>query len=588
MKNMLKKYIRYCIVFSVLVFSACEASEGERPPVSPPAVSSVAVSIDKASYLPGEEVVITISQSVPSTVKVRYRFLNEILEEASVEGTTWKWIPPLDDFKGYLIEIVDQSSSKELILGTVAVDVSSDWSKFPRYGFLSKYPAMSGEEIKKVIDNLNRHHINGIQFYDWHYKHHQPLAGTPQNPTLVYKDIFNRDIHFSTIEKYIQEAHEHGMKAMFYNLVYGAWSNASTDGVSDQWYIFKDKNHITKDKHPLPQPPFLSDIFVLDPSNNSWHDYIAAENEKVYTALPFDGFHMDQLGDRGQVYSYTGSPVNLASGFADFIEAMKVADSDKRIVMNAVNQFGQSQMATTNVDFLYTEVWSPNENYSDLARIIIDNNNYGDNQKQTVLAAYMNYNLADHAGFFNTSSVLLTDAVIFAFGGSHLELGEHMLAKEYFPNSNLAMKDDLKKALVNYYDFLVAYQNLLRGGGSFNNPVVSSTDGKVQLNQWPAQQGKVSVIGKEVSNHQVVQLVNFKNATTMQWRDNNGVQAVPALVENFKLSISVTKPVKKVWYSSPDIDKGASHQLEFTINNDQLTVKIPWLKYWDLIVIEYQ
>lgn len=48
-------------------------------------------------------------------------------------------------------------------------------------------------------------------------------------------------------------------------------------------------------------------------------------------------------------------------------------------------------------------------------------------------AAYMNYNKADNRGEFNTPGILLTDAVMFALGGSHLELGgDHMLCKSTF------------------------------------------------------------------------------------------------------------------------------------------------------------
>jgi dextranase len=53
-----------------------------------------------------------------------------------------------------------------------------------------------------------------------------------------------------------------------------------------------------------------------------------------------------------------------------------------------------------------------------------------------VFAAYLNYNKADNGGsgdkMMNTPGVLLTDAVMFALGGSHLELGDHMLSREYF------------------------------------------------------------------------------------------------------------------------------------------------------------
>ncbi|BDW75463.1 hypothetical protein BFINE_12580 [Bacteroides finegoldii DSM 17565] len=70
-------------------------------------------------------------------------------------------------------------------------------------------------------------------------------------------------------------------------------------------------------------------------------------------------------------------------------------------------------------------------------------------------------------------------------GGAHLELGEHMLTTEYFPNSSLAMKGELKKAMVTYYDFITGYENLLRDGGEFYGVTASSTDGKMTVNQWP-------------------------------------------------------------------------------------------------------
>ena len=155
----------------------------------------------------------------------------------------------------------------------------------------------------------------------------------------------------------------------------------------------------------------------------------------MYKVYDFDGYQIDQVGNRDKtLYDYNGNEIDLPATFNPFINAMKAGDPGKRLVMNAVNQFGQEGIATAPVDFLYSEVWAPNEGYSDLARIIQDNNMFSNNTKQTVLTAYMDYNLAENPGYFNTPGVLLTDAVIFSFGGAHLELGEHMLGKEYFPN----------------------------------------------------------------------------------------------------------------------------------------------------------
>ena len=44
------------------------------------------------------------------------------------------------------------------------------------------------------------------------------------------------------------------------------------------------------------------------------------------------------------------------------------------------------------------------------------------------LQQYMNYKLGGEGrGYFNTPGVLMANAAIHAWGGAHLELGEHML-----------------------------------------------------------------------------------------------------------------------------------------------------------------
>jgi dextranase len=254
-----------------------------------------------------------------------------------------------------------------------------------------------------------------------------------------------------------------------------------------------------------------------------------------------------------------------------------------------VNQYGQqNNIATSAVDFLYTEVWSPNDNYSDLATIIQNNDSWSSNTKKSVLAAYMDYNNAGSSGSFNTPGVLLTDAVIFAFGGSHLEIGEHMLGKEYFPNSNLLMKKDLQKGMIRYYDFLVAYENLLRDGGSFNDPDLVSTDGKATFNNWPPQAGSVSVIGKDMGTKEVIHLVNFANTSSLTWRDTNGTQTIPNTLQNLSFTYTPSNPVNKLWYASPDIDGGIPKQILFTLSGSNISFILPSLQYWDMIVAEYK
>ena len=540
------------------------------------------ISTDKAVYSPGSTVRFSLASMPSGTYKVRYSYLGEVIKEEPLTSTSWQWVTPADDYRGYLVEIYQEAGGKQNTYGSIAVDVSSDWTKFPRYGFLSSYG--KNEPIEKNIDFMNRCHINGIQFYDWMYDHHKPLAGTPQNPSNEWPDLFKRPTFLSTVRGYISAAHSKGMKAMFYNLAFGALKNAEADGVAKEWFLYKDNQHKEKDVHLLGDFA-RSSIYLTNPGNAHWQNYLAGRNSDVYAVFGFDGYHIDQLGGRGTVYDYNGNSVDLLPQYASFINAMKSAHPDKRLVMNAVGQYGQTEIAGTNkVDFLYTEVWDE-KTYDQLARIILDNYNRSNNQLKTVLAAYMDYEKSKNAGFVNEPGVLLANAVIFAFGGAHLEIGEHYLANEYFPNKNLQMKADLKKALITYYDFLVAYQNLLRDGGSYTSAQVTAENATIAA--WPAAKDKVAALTKTVNGKDIVHLINFNGVTSMDWRDTNGTQKKPTTVTDLKTTVAVTAQPKKVWFASPDLFGGAPRAVEFTYNNNQITFTLPSLSYWDMVVIEY-
>lgn len=585
---MIKRKINGLLLVIVLAtVMACNNDDNGGPIqyIPDPVANTVALVTDKAVYNPGDAVSFTADKTYENA-HIRYTHLGTVLEETPMTSTSWTWTPPSADFQGYMAEIyIQNADGTQEVVATTGIDVSSDWAKFPRYGFLSEYGQMSDSDRASVINNLNKYHINGIQFYDWMYRQHQPLAGTPGSPMETWNDIMNRTIYKSTVDGYIGLAHQKNMKAMFYNLAYGVLDDYDPASITPQMFIYKNANHTIKDMHEL-GAPFISNIYLTDPANTGWQNYLAQKNNDVYQVFDFDGYHIDQLGDRGNVFKYDGTAANLKNSFVPFIDAMKTAQPSKTLAFNAVNQYGQQEMANSALDFLYTEVWSPNEGFKDLTDILANNAAYSNNTKNTVLAAYMNYDKANSQGIFNTPGVLLTDAVIFAFGGSHLELGEHMLAKEYFPNDNLSMTPELKASLEEYYDFLVAYQNLLRDGGTFNTPVISTGDGKLNLGSWPPSMGKVAAVGKQVGNRQVVHLLNFTNANSLNWRDAQGTQNTPADIKQAIVNLQVNNGVTKVWYASPDYKGGTAIPLEFTQNGNAINVKLPLLKYWGMIVIE--
>lgn len=555
-----------------------------------PSDTEAFISTDKCSYKPGENIVFTLSGDIAANLRVRYKHLDHTIADVAVKQKTWQWKTPAKDYTGYLAELYTTKNKTEEKIATIGIDVSSDWKKFPRYGFVSKYEAMSQEEADLVVANLNRYHINGLQFYDWHYKHHRPLAGSVQNPDSLWKDIGGRKIHGATIRSYIKAAHDKKMKAMFYNLVYGTFKNAGQDGVSPEWYLYTDKQHQEVEKFDLAEPPFESDLFFTDPSNRNWQNYLSKENSKVYQVYDFDGYHMDQVGERNKdFFTYNGTQLDLGKTFEPFINSIKKREPKKLVVMNAVNQYGQQGIGRTGVEFMYTEVWPPNENFDGLSKTILENNAWSDHKKNTVLTAYVHFVEGDTIkGFYSTPAILLTDAVIFAFGGSHLELGEHLLGAPYFPEEKMQMKDDLKRSLLEYYDFLVAYQNLLRDGGYFNAPFLKSLDNQISLSNWPAKIGEVACVGKEMGKKQVIHLLNFKDASTLEWRDTKHMQKEPSEIYTLHLGLTTAKPVSKIWYASPDSNQSVPQAIPFKQTGEQVTFTLPALKYWDMLVVEYK
>ena len=548
---------------------------------------TVSLSTDKACYKPGETVTFTAVGTVPADAKVRYRTQTEVVAEQAASGQTWTWTAPDTDFTGYLVDVYrTESDGSETVLGTIGVDVSSDWTRFPRYGFVATFDASktAAGVIEQEMAFLNRCHINGVQFQDWHNKHHWPLGGTRDKLDEVYKDIANRDVYTSVIKKYIDVQHSYGMKAMFYNLCFGALSDAAQDGVKEEWYLFKDTKHSQKDSHDLPDS-WKSDIYLVNPANKEWQQYIGDRNDDVYANFNFDGYQIDQLGDRGNLYTYDGGKANLQLGYESFVKAMKERHPGKRLVMNAVSSYGTYSIAQGDVDFLYNELWDSESSFSSIRDIIHNNELYGRHDLQTVLAAYMNYTKADNPGEFNTPGVLLTDAVMFALGGSHLELGDHMLCKEYFPNDNLTMSQELRDAIVRYYDFMTAYQNLLRGGGSETEAGVSSTS-DVKVAAWPPVIGNVTAFSRQMGDKKVVHLLNFMDADNLSWRDMNGTMPEPRLVEGLPLRMKAAAKVNKIWVATPDALGGAMQELPFKQAGGEVVFTLPSLKYWTMIVIE--
>lgn len=567
------------------------------------------IETDKCSYCPGDTVTLTLSTTATTGMRVRYRYLGDVIADTLLSSRSWTWIAPPEDFRGYMVEVYRSEENCDNICATIGIDVSSDWTRFPRYGFVATFGSdKTLSKTKSEMKWLNRCHINGVQFQDWHYCHDWPLGGTREDGLWTsYKDIANRTIYTSAIKNYIRMQHERGMKSIFYNLCLGALDGWQERGVEAEWFIFKDRNHTTKDKHDLPDS-WKSDIYLLNPANEGWLAYLAERNDEVYSFLDFDGYQIDQLGSRGNVYDYNGNSVDLRSGYATFINYMKNRHPEKRLIMNAVSQWGTSQIAGTGkVDFLYNEVWgnqagnsltSGEGRFANIKNVIDENCSLSPNLR-TVLAAYMNY--TSDGKNFNTPGIVMADAVMFALGGSHLELGgDHMLCREYFPYSGMKWHSQLEDWMTRYYDFLTAYENLLRDNWT-ERTNVKATCSDITINTWEPQANQVTLLAREVDGRQVVHLLNFTHDETstdvsddymLCWHDNEAKRPWPQRFEN--LSIKLTGltgmgRLRRIWVASPDYCGGAMQELtdfRYTSSTGTVYLTLPSLQFWTMIVIE--
>jgi dextranase len=558
---------------------------------------------DKARYNPKDSVNITIeldnklNSNYSGKLNVYYKNLNKLIgtKEMKVEikkgekkSINIAWNPPANDFKGYMVEVYAFKGINVIDSRNTAVDVSSNWDRFPRYGYVAEYPKREKGETEKIIDNLNKYHINGLQFYDWQNKHHKPIPDTKDNTYSAWKDIANRDVYYDTVKNYIDAAHGKNMKAANYNLIYGAYTDYKQDGVKPEWGIYKDSEHNEQDMHQLPSG-WASSIDVFNPANRDWQNYIFNEEKKANKLLNFDIFHMDTLGGRGLVYDYEGKEVDLPSTYTEFANNAKKT-LGTGIVFNTVNRYGLEYIAKSDVDFLYSELWpSENKDYNSLKETVDIGYELTGGKKNTVIAAYMNYGSADSKGEFNENSVRLCDAAIFAAGGDHIELGDTgMLCKEYFPNKNLTMTDSLKASMRSYYDFITAYENLLRDNVSEKNnkiqlqDIKTSNDGKADT-VWTYAKGK--------EGYDVIHMINLLGYKWTGWRDDGANYDPPELKKNIKLKYYIKDDeIKGVYLASPDLMGGKSEKLKYNVKEENgeryLEIYIPELQYWDMVYIE--
>jgi len=553
---------------------------------------------DRSMYSPKET--ITASAEISGTGKAEaamtLRYLDQEVwtkkQEIDLGTGTWTFSfqAPERDFTGYSLEMRLYRDGTLLDYTMVGVDVSSDWNVFPRYGYVTKMD-YSTKEVEESLNRLKNHHINGLFYYDVFDSQEKPLAGSTEQPAESWETLNRSTAKKQTLLDTINIGHKLNMKSFFYNLIFGVYDNYEQAGVKKEWGMYCDPLHYEQDGHHIGDIGWETKTFwLMNPANKEWQDFYIAAHKDLFSVYPYDGMQVDSLGSRGDRYDYDGNPIQLDNAYVPMLNRLS-SELNKKVIFNPVSAYGlNQQLMGADYDIVYMEIWPAD--VKDLASLktVVDNiYKFTGGRKGTVIAAYMNYD-ASKAENFNTPSINYVNTMLMASGASHLELGDTgMLSSEYYPGKSMRISDALAEDVRNEYDFLVAYENLLRGTGlgEVNDDTIFDA-GQTAKDFKP---GRVSSFTKVKhtdgeQDREILHLINLDGAVHDSWVDKGLAQQAPVIKENQTVTHTCTFVPTKVWVASPDYNGGMMQEIPFTVKGKKITFTLPYLEYYTMVVME--
>ncbi|MBI1278621.1 MAG: hypothetical protein GC179_10890 [Anaerolineaceae bacterium] len=536
-------------------------------------VTEPQILFDRAFYHPGEtmhaQILVTAGTKVSATISDKSEII-ATFESAVRDGkAALEWTPPAAAPRGYGLDIqVTNADGKTVGSLSTAFDVLERWIQAPRYGFLTQFQT-GRDDIDETMKWLTRYHVNGLQYYDWQYRHENLMP-----PTDVYADVLNKEMSLTVVKQLIDAAHGYNIASMPYTAIYGA-SEAFYETHKD-WALYQSPG----EPHRLGEHLFV----IMDPSQGSpWSIHLLNDFAKVLDNTKFDGIHIDQYGAPKDGIDASGKEVQLDNVFPTFVnDAVDVVHqkrgADGVTIFNLVGNWPVETVAPSKEDAVYIEVWPPDKEFMDLHRIVANAQKLGGG-KPVIIAAYIPPE--------RVTNVRLANALIFASGGFYLELGEpgKLLADPYFPKYG-TLNEDEKQVLAHYFDFMVRYENVLSLGTTdvTDNRAKALTIADIRT-QSLRSRDRVAVIVREGQGFETFNLVNLLGLDHPNW--DEPLNSKPTPVSDLHVKVEVSHPVSHVWAASPDDSNLALQAIAFTTDDNAIRFTLPRLDYWSMILVEY-
>ena len=309
---------------------------GASSPTSPTTGAfNVQVLPMKARYSPGEDPGFTVNVTNPSsnsvsgvimlrqTSAVKPGFSHTDYRQTTIgansaQGEDMYWFcsggdtscRPGDDFTGYFVEatFTPDGSTSSQGYGSSAIDISSTWVHYPRYGYISEFfDGQTGGRDQQIIDTLTREfHINGMQYYDWQYRHDTPITPNGDSTWTDWRESLT--ISKAVLQDLIQKGHDRGAAAMPYMTMYAGLVNYQDHGVSQSWGLFSSSGE---------QFNFINKFFAFNPMNVDWQNFMLPQYSRTLSFLNWDGVHLDTYGTMGDgnYFDANGNKIDYSTTF---------------------------------------------------------------------------------------------------------------------------------------------------------------------------------------------------------------------------------------------------------------------------------
>lgn len=518
----------------------------------------------RAGFPAADPVVLELRGPEPPTEGVLSVWrLGELVHAQPLSPGTLQELPRLPA-GGYGIELETSAGHAR-----TAVEVTrDDWSHL-RYGFVASY--QPDKDVGAVADLARRLHLNGIQFYDWAYRHADLLGGGE-----TYDDALGQPITLDTVRRLVRALRETGTASFGYAAVYAVGP--------EEWPRWEHHALL----RPTGEPYALGDfLFILDPAAPEWLEHFRKDLARSLDEVGFDGFHLDQYGYPKHAALADGTAVDVAASFVDLIGAVRDHLPGSRLIFNNVNDFPTWDSASAPQDAIYIEPWEPALTLGALADIV-KRARASSNGQPIVLAAYQQvYKQASVEAADRASA--LTMATLYSHGATQLLAGEYgrLLVDPYYVRNHEAQPQTLD-FLTRWYDFLVEHDALLLDPsivevttsyvGDYNDDLdVRFADAEVTQTAEP---GAVWRRVTRTSEGLVVHLINLVGQTNTCW---DAPRSAPVVVGGGELRFRYVRGrTPRVRVADPD-GTARLQDLDVRLDGDHAVATLPALTIWQVI-----